>query len=206
MSNMYSECVSVTLVSQQTKRMHLIILSFVACFSLPYFYILSHKRHDLQKKLLQVKCMFCFLYTFVWNIFHHKKNWARCYHKYILVVMPLFLLDFNETWILSSDFRNILRLKVLENSSSGGPVPCRQRDGRRGSHVEASSRFFFFSILRTRTQIRGGNRSAFGWEYFHTTHARERDGWHVKMHLNTGTGYSLDVELVLNGPIVWMAL
>jgi len=69
----------------------------------------------------------------------------------------------------------------------------RETDGDAGTSKPV---VFFFSILWTRKQIRGGNRSAFGWEFFHTKHARECGGWYVKMHLNTGTEYSLDVELV----------
>ena len=45
---------------------------------------------------------------------------------------------------MSIDFRNIFRFKVLENPSSGGPVPFGQRDGRTGRHVEANSRFSQF--------------------------------------------------------------
>jgi hypothetical protein len=55
----YSNCVSVALVTQHAKRMHPIILSFVACMTLPYFSTLSHEQHDLsKKKLLNTKCVF----------------------------------------------------------------------------------------------------------------------------------------------------
>jgi hypothetical protein len=52
--------VSVASVIQYAKRMRRIILSSVACSTLPYFSTLSHKRHDLKKKLLNLKCVFLF--------------------------------------------------------------------------------------------------------------------------------------------------
>jgi hypothetical protein len=46
----YFECVSVALVIQHAKYMRHIILSPVACLSLPHSSTLSHKRHDLREK------------------------------------------------------------------------------------------------------------------------------------------------------------
>jgi len=37
-----------------------ILLSFVACFAVPYFSKLSHKRHIFEKKMLNLKCVFSF--------------------------------------------------------------------------------------------------------------------------------------------------
>jgi hypothetical protein len=56
----HSECVFVALVIQHVKRMRRIILSSVACLAVPFFPTLSHKRHDFQKKPLNIKCAFRF--------------------------------------------------------------------------------------------------------------------------------------------------
>jgi len=42
---------------------------------LPYFSTLSHKRHDFREKVIEHNmCVLIFPTTFVWNIFHSKKN------------------------------------------------------------------------------------------------------------------------------------
>ena len=63
------------------------IFSCVACLALRYFSTLSHKWHDLKNKLLNKKmCGLIFSTSFVWNISHYKKNWARYGHKYTFFV------------------------------------------------------------------------------------------------------------------------
>jgi hypothetical protein len=62
----YSECVSVALIIQHAKRMRHIILSSVACLALPYSYILSRKRHDFWKIIIEHKiCVLIFCTNFV---------------------------------------------------------------------------------------------------------------------------------------------
>ena len=62
----FSDRVSVALVTQHAKRMPSFILSSAARLALPYFSTLSHKRHDLLEiKLLTIKCVLIFSATFV---------------------------------------------------------------------------------------------------------------------------------------------
>jgi len=70
---------SVALGTQRAQRMRPIVLSSVMCVSPQYFSAISHKRHDLRKKVSEHKMCFDFLYKFVWNISHSKKKWARYY-------------------------------------------------------------------------------------------------------------------------------
>jgi hypothetical protein len=60
-SIIYSECVFVTLVIPYAQRTRRIILSFVTCLALPYFFTLSHKGHDFWGNIIEYKmCVLIF--------------------------------------------------------------------------------------------------------------------------------------------------
>jgi len=63
--------VFVALVIQRAVRMRRIVLSSVDCLAVPHYSTLSHKGKDLQKKktLLNIMCVFDFLYNFFSNTF-----------------------------------------------------------------------------------------------------------------------------------------
>ena len=54
----YSECVFVVLVIQHAMCMRSVISSSVTCLAVPCFSTLPHKRHDIQKNLLNIKYVF----------------------------------------------------------------------------------------------------------------------------------------------------
>ena len=95
-------CPRVALLIQQAMRR--IILSFAASLAPPHISTLSHKRRDFRKNVTEYKmCILIFSTSFIWNIFHHMKNSARC-HKCENVKYSLFLSDFNENWIFWTGF------------------------------------------------------------------------------------------------------
>jgi hypothetical protein len=50
MSIKYSEYVSVAVVSQHATRVRRVMLSSADCLAVPYFFTLSHERHDFRRK------------------------------------------------------------------------------------------------------------------------------------------------------------
>jgi hypothetical protein len=71
---------SIALVIQHVTRMRPIILSSVACLSVPYFFTPSHKRNVFRGEKLLLNINVIFSTAFVWNIYHSKKNWTKYDH------------------------------------------------------------------------------------------------------------------------------
>jgi len=119
-------CVFVALGIQQ--QCSCAILPSVSCSALQYFSTFCHKRYGFRKTVTEHKiCVLIFSTTFVWNIFHSKKKWARYDKKCILVFMQsthyscqiLMKLEFSR-----QNFEKSSTIKFHENPSSGS------RDGR----------------------------------------------------------------------------
>jgi hypothetical protein len=111
------------------------ILSSVACPALRYFSILSHKRSDLKKSLLNITCVFGFPLQLQAEIFlilrrneRYIMNTVGCigFHvKYLL-----FLSDVNETEFLHRFSKKYSNINFRENPFSGSRVvACVRTDG-----------------------------------------------------------------------------
>jgi hypothetical protein len=98
-------------------RMHRIILSYVACSALLYFSTLSHKRHELKKKLLNTNCVSGFHLQLLPETFLILRRTEQDMIKNVhwsSRKIPIILSHFNETWIFATDFRKILRISDLK--------------------------------------------------------------------------------------------
>ena len=97
--------------------MRLIILAYVACTAVHYFSTLSHKNDTIfEEKLIAYKMCFDFSLQFCLKPFSFSEEerimvWSHMYIG-LHVKFPLFLSDFNKTWLFSTDFRNILKYQI----------------------------------------------------------------------------------------------
>ena len=88
-----SECVSVALVSQHVKSMHLFNFSSVTCLALPYISALTRNWHEFRGgggwrgNLLKAKCALVSSTAFILHTSYPKKNLPIYYHKCAQVFM-----------------------------------------------------------------------------------------------------------------------
>ena len=106
--------------------------SYYHLWPAPFYNIFPHFLINgtiLEKEFWIKECDLIFSTTFVWNVSHSKKKWSKM-HNGLHVKYPLFLSDFNETWIFTTDFRKILKYKISCNSVQWEPS-CSMQTGRR---------------------------------------------------------------------------
>ena len=111
-----------------------------------HFSTSSHKRHDFRKiTLLNIKYVLWYSHLSEIFLISRRIGWDIIInvHKSLCRV-PLFLSDFNETWIFLTDLLKLL-VKCHQNQSSGSRVvSCRRTYRRTDRHDGANSRFSQF--------------------------------------------------------------
>jgi len=133
------------------------VMSSVSCPALSYFSTLSHKRHDFGEKVIQHKiCVWIFSTTFVWNISHSKKSWARYNHECILVFILSMGFSFQILMKLEFSghiFKKCPNFKFQENPCGGSQVVHADgwTSGRTGGRIDRQPRrswYLLFAVLR----------------------------------------------------------
>jgi len=132
--------------------MRRIILLSVACPTVQYFCTLSHKWHYFRKKKdFEREMCFDFPHNFCRKHFSFWEELREIWSKAFIglhVKYPLFLSDFNETWIFSTKVWKYSSIKVYGNSSSGGrDVLCGRTDRQTLGSWQS-----LFAILRKRVK------------------------------------------------------
>ena len=92
---------------------HIIYMSFVNSLALPYFWILSHKRHGFRENLIWNKmCVLMSRTSFYETFLVIRRNERNAIKKMSIglhVNYTSFLSDFNVTWIFSTYFLRIIK-------------------------------------------------------------------------------------------------
>ena len=121
-----------------------IVTSYAAPLAPPTFSKLSHKRHDFWKTLLNKKVCSDFLYKFLPKTFLILRRIQRdivINVKSLYVKYPLFLSEFTETRIFSTDFRKKPKYQVSSQFDKWEPSGGRWTDTTRFSRTHLKIAF-----------------------------------------------------------------
>ena len=108
--------------------------------------IFEKKKNITEHKM----CVLISFITFVWNISHYVKNWARYDQKIYIglhVKFPLLLSIFSETLKFLTEFREIIKYQISWKTVLWEP------DGRTDRHDEDNSCFWQFCERATKLEV-----------------------------------------------------
>jgi hypothetical protein len=121
-----------------TQHAELMWQSSVACVALQYFSTLSHERKDFRKRYIikHKMCVLIFFTTVVWNISLLRRTEREIIKN---VKYLLFLSDFNETWLVATDFRKIPKYQILWKSVQWESSCSMRADGQTGRPADGQT-------------------------------------------------------------------
>jgi hypothetical protein len=118
----HSGCVSLGLVIQQAMHMccHIVTCGLSGCTIFFHIYLINS---TIFKNLLNIECVFWFSLKGLLETFLILRRTEILPQRYISlhVKNPLFLSDFNETWIILTYFRKIFKYEISRKSMQWGP-------------------------------------------------------------------------------------
>jgi len=140
--------VSVVLVIQHATRMRHIVICGLPRSTI-FFHIISQTVRFSWKSYWTQNVCFDFLYNFRLKHFSFQEEFSEIWSKMYIglhVKWRLLWSDFNETWVLQTDFRNILKYQILWKSVQWEPSCPMRTDRQTERHDGDDSRFSHFCL------------------------------------------------------------